>query len=78
MKLYVAFVVMCFSVMLPRSQAAGDDEAVRLLPQAFCDAWNKHDGHALVQLMSVDVDFVTVSTTWFHGRIDFEKFTAGC
>lgn len=34
----------------------------------------KHDGHALAQTMAEDVDFVTVATTYLHGRADFETF----
>jgi uncharacterized protein (TIGR02246 family) len=47
---------------------------VRRLPQAFCDAWARRDGHALAQLMAEDVDFVTVAAVYLHGRADFEKF----
>jgi uncharacterized protein (TIGR02246 family) len=44
------------------------------LPQESCDAWAKHDGHALAKIMAEDVDFVTVATTHLHGRPDFETF----
>jgi uncharacterized protein (TIGR02246 family) len=56
------------------AQSKADEEAVRALPQAFCAAWAKHDGHALANIMAGDVDFVTVATTYLHGREDFEKF----
>jgi uncharacterized protein (TIGR02246 family) len=56
------------------SQSKADEEAVRKLPQTFCDAWAKHDGHELAKMMAEDVDFVTVATTYLHGRADFEKF----
>jgi uncharacterized protein (TIGR02246 family) len=56
------------------AQTKADEEAVRKLPQAFCDAWAKHDGHELAKIMADDVDFVTVATTYLHGRADFEKF----
>ncbi len=56
------------------AQSKTDEEAVRKLPQEFCDAWAKHDGHALAKLMAEDVDFVTVATTYLHGRPDFEAF----
>ena len=56
------------------AQTKADEEAVRKLPQAFCDAWAKHDGHELARIMAEDVDFVTVATTYLHGRADFEKF----
>jgi uncharacterized protein (TIGR02246 family) len=47
---------------------------VHKLPQAFSAAWAKHDGHELAKIMADDVDFVTVATTYLHGRSDFEKF----
>jgi uncharacterized protein (TIGR02246 family) len=56
------------------AQTKADEEAVRKLPQAFCDAWAKHDGHELAKIMAEDVDFLTVATTYLHGRADFEKF----
>jgi uncharacterized protein (TIGR02246 family) len=56
------------------AQSKADEEALGKLPQAFCAAWAKHDGHALAQIMAGDVDFVTVATTYLHGRSDFEKF----
>jgi uncharacterized protein (TIGR02246 family) len=56
------------------AQTKSDEAAVSGLPQAFCDAWNRHDGHALAQVMANDVDFVTVGAMWLHGRSDFEKY----
>ena len=56
------------------AQSKADEEAVRKLPQAFCGAWAKHDGHELAKIMADDVDFVTVATTYLHGRSDFERF----
>ena len=56
------------------SQTKLDEDAVRRIPQAFSDAWAKHDGHELAKIMADDVDFVTVATTYLHGRDDFEKF----
>jgi uncharacterized protein (TIGR02246 family) len=56
------------------AQSKADEEAASKLPQEFCDAWAKHDGHALAQIMDQDVDFVTVATTYLHGRPDFELF----
>jgi hypothetical protein len=55
-------------------QTKNDEEAVRNLPHAFCDAWAKHDGHDLARIMAPDVDFVTVGSTWLHGQTDFEKY----
>ena len=49
------------------AQSKTDEEAVGKLPQEFCDAWAKHDGHALAKIMAEDVDFVTVATTYLHG-----------
>jgi uncharacterized protein (TIGR02246 family) len=56
------------------AQTKSDETAIRRLPQAFCAAWNRHDGHALAQVMADDVDFVTVGAMWLHGRPDFEKY----
>ena len=56
------------------AQSKADEDAVGKLPQEFCDAWAKHDGHALAQIMAEDVDFVTVATTYLHGRADIETF----
>jgi len=56
------------------AQTKADEEAVGKLPHAFCDAWANHDGHELAKIMAYDVDFVTVATTYLHGRTDFEKF----
>jgi len=56
------------------AQTNADEEAVRKLPQSFCDAWAKHDGHQLAKIMADDVDFVTVATVYLHGKSDFEKF----
>jgi uncharacterized protein (TIGR02246 family) len=56
------------------AQSSADEHAIRALPQSFCAAWAKHDGHALARIMADDVDFVTVATTYLHGRENFEKF----
>lgn len=56
------------------AQTTEDEAAVRGLPHAFSDAFNKHDGDALATMMADDVDFVTVGLTWLHGRADFEKY----
>src|SRR5438876_9217530 len=40
------------------AQSKADEEAVHKLPQAFCDAWAKHDGHELAKIMADEVDFV--------------------
>jgi uncharacterized protein (TIGR02246 family) len=57
-----------------KAQTKTDEEAVRKLPQEFCDAWAKHDGHELAKTMAEDVDFVTVAAVYLHGKADFEKF----
>ena len=62
-----------------RSESQEDDEAVRQLPQAFCEASAKQDGHELAKIMADDVDFVTVATTYLPSRADFQKnFTCVC
>jgi uncharacterized protein (TIGR02246 family) len=57
-----------------QAQTSLDEQALRQLPQAFTNAWAKHDGHELAKIMAADVDFVTVSATWLSGRADFEKY----
>ena len=69
----------CTSLLLIAAAGAtaktkADEEAVRKLPQAFCGAWAKHDGHQLAQMMAEDVDYVNVGALWLHGRSDFEKY----
>jgi uncharacterized protein (TIGR02246 family) len=66
--------LLCMTGLNLNAQTKADDQAVRQLPQSFCDAWAKHDGHELAKIMAEDVDFVTVGAYWFHGRGDFEKY----
>ncbi|HXY23905.1 MAG TPA: SgcJ/EcaC family oxidoreductase [Candidatus Acidoferrum sp.] len=72
-RLFGGFLFLLFAVAA-NAQTKSDEEAVSKLPQAFCDAWAKHDGHELAKIMADDVDFVTVATIYLHGRADFEKF----
>ena len=62
------------SMPRPSPMTKLDEEALRKLPQAFSDAFSKHDGHELAKIMADDVDFVTVGAWWIHGRPDFEKY----
>jgi uncharacterized protein (TIGR02246 family) len=74
---YLLSVLLCFFLAGASNvlaQSKSDEEAVGKMPQAFCDAWAQHDGHALAKIMAEDVDFVTVATTYLHGREDFETF----
>src|SRR5437899_12494960 len=68
-----SFLLLLFSAV-SSAQTKTDEEAVRGLPQAFCDAWAKHDGHELARIMADDIDLETVATTYLHGRANFEKF----
>jgi uncharacterized protein (TIGR02246 family) len=76
MKNLLSGMLLLFLTATVNAQSKADEESVRKLPQAFCDAWAKHDGHELAKIMADDVDFVTVATTYLHGRADFEKFHA--
>jgi uncharacterized protein (TIGR02246 family) len=72
-------ILACTAFMVGGTLAVGqptnpDEEAARKLPQAFCAAFNHHDGHELAKIMADDVDFVTVGAWWIHGRADFEKY----
>lgn len=71
------FALIVFAIGNPaqaQAQTSQDEKAVRDLPQAFANAWAKHDGHELAKIMAEDVDFVTVAATWLSGRADFEKY----
>ena len=57
-------------------QTNPDEEVLRKLPQAYCDAWKRHDAHAAAEIMADDVDFVTVGTVYLHGRTDWETYHA--
>jgi uncharacterized protein (TIGR02246 family) len=73
---FISAVIAVLLAAIPpvRAQAKLDEQAVHNLPQAFCAAFNAHDGHQLAQMMADDVDFVTVGATWLHGKSDFEKY----
>ena len=71
----MALAISCAAVALSASPRS-DREAVLALPRLFCEAWEKHDGHALASIMADDVEFVTVGATMLRGRADFEKYHA--
>jgi uncharacterized protein (TIGR02246 family) len=72
--LVAAILALSFAVPSWVRAQTNPEDAIRDIPQAFCNAWNRHDGHALAQLMADNVDFVTVGAMWLHGRSDFEKY----
>src|SRR5216684_4642468 len=74
MKYFVSGLLLFLLAATLDAQTKADEEAARKLPQAFREAWAKHDGHELAKIMADDVDFVTVATTYLHGRSDFETF----
>ena len=74
MKYFVSSLLLFLLAATLSAQTKADEEAVGKLPQAFREAWAKHDGHELAKIMADDVDFVTVATTYLHGRADFETF----
>jgi uncharacterized protein (TIGR02246 family) len=74
MKHLVSGILLLLFAVISNAQSKTDEEALRKLPQAFSDAWAKHDGRELAKIMADDVDFVTVATTYLHGRPDFETF----
>jgi uncharacterized protein (TIGR02246 family) len=69
-----AVIALLLATVSAHAQTKLDQEAVHNLPQAFCTAFSKHDGHQLAQLMADDIDFVVVGATWLHGKSDFEKY----
>src|ERR1700728_376907 len=70
----MSVIALLLATVSAHAQTKLDKEAVHNLPQAFCAAFSKHDGHQLAQLMADDIDFVTVGATWLHGKSDFEKY----
>jgi uncharacterized protein (TIGR02246 family) len=69
-----AIIALLLATVSAHAQNKLDQETVRNLPQAFCAAFSRHDGHQLAQLMADDLDFVVVGATLIHGRPDFEKY----
>ena len=77
MKSIVRAVIILAVLCLPRlsrGESPVDEQALRELPNLFCAAWAKHDGHELAKIMAEDVDFVTVGGLWLRGRASFEKY----
>jgi uncharacterized protein (TIGR02246 family) len=75
MRFVAAVIVLLLATISPvRAQTKLDEAAVHNLPEAFCAAFNKHDGHQLAQIMADEIDFVTAGATWLHGKSDFEKY----
>jgi uncharacterized protein (TIGR02246 family) len=75
--MYTVLAYLCAFFALPalaQAQNKQDEEALRNLPRLFSAAFAKHDAHELAQIMSDDVDFVTVGLNWLQGREVFEKF----
>jgi hypothetical protein len=58
----VCFAMLCYG-SVAEAQTQRDEKEVSHLPQAMCDAWNRHDGHELAKMMAEDVDFVTVGAS---------------
>jgi len=73
-RIATAVIILLLATVSAHAQNRLDEEMVHNLPQAFCAAFSKHDGHQLAQLMADDIDFVTVGATWLHGKSDFEKY----
>jgi uncharacterized protein (TIGR02246 family) len=74
MKTFLLLLVLLLGPSLAHAQTANDEAALTALPQAFIDAWNRHDGHGLAVLTEHDVDFVTVDGKWMRGQKDFETY----
>ncbi len=51
-------------------------EVVRELGRKWETAWNQHDLKALGELVTDDVDFVTVGGRWLKGRREFDDHNA--
>jgi uncharacterized protein (TIGR02246 family) len=73
MKTLLLFLILLVPA-LAHAQSPNDEAALTALPDAFIDAWNRHDGHALAVLTEPEVDFVTVDGKWMRGQKDFETY----
>jgi uncharacterized protein (TIGR02246 family) len=78
MKLFLCGLFLFLLVAGASAQAKADEEALRKLPPAFCEAWAKDDGHELAKIMADDVDFATVATTYLQGGPTSRNFIRGC
>lgn len=74
MKTFLLLLILLLGPSLAQAQTANDEAALTAMPQAFIDAWNRHDGHGLTVLTERDVDFVTVDGKWMRGQKDFETY----
>jgi len=74
MKTFLLLLILLLGPSLAQAQSANDEAALTALPQAFIDAWNRHDGHGLTVLTEREVDFVTVDGKWMRGQKDFETY----
>ena len=54
---------------------AKDIASIRQLEKDWCEGWNKHDMRLLTNLLTKDVDFVTVGGRWLRGRKEFKEHT---
>ena len=54
---------------------AKDIAPIRQLEKSWCESWNKHDMKLLTDLLTKDVDFVTVGGRWLRGRKEFKEHT---
>jgi uncharacterized protein (TIGR02246 family) len=63
-----------FSGHTIQAQSKADEAAVHNIPQAFADAWAKHDGHQLAKTMSEQVDFINIGGDWLQGKAAFELY----
>lgn len=57
-----------------QAQSASDRAALEALPTKYTQAWATHDGRKLTELMSDNIDWITVGGTWYRGRKDFEAY----
>lgn|SRR5487761_236516 len=54
---------------------AEDVASIRRLEKSWCEGWNNHDMRLLTNLLTRDVDFVTVGGRWLRGRKEFKEHT---
>jgi uncharacterized protein (TIGR02246 family) len=77
-RLYRCLCIVIAMLTFPCGTVYGQTSAreVEGLLSSLTQAFVSHDAHELGKLMAADVDFVTRSANWLHGRSEVEHFFA--
>ena len=62
------------AISSPPDDQSADRQAIRDIETRWQNAWNRHDISALADLLTDDVDFITVIGRWCKGKKDFYDY----